>query len=67
MPMTFGQATTLIGNKIGTLWERLQQPGQAVDRIISKVMELVAWLNTDHGTAFLDSIASGRHRDRSAA
>lgn len=59
MPMTFGQATTLIGNKIGTLWERLQQPGQAVDRIISKVMELVAWLNTDHGTAFLDSIASG--------
>lgn len=59
MTMTFGQATTLIGNKIGTLWERLQQPGQAVDRIISKVMELVAWLNTDHGTAFLDSIASG--------
>lgn len=59
MPMTFGQATTLIGNKIGTLWERLQQPGQAVDRIISKVMELVARLNTDHGTAFLDSIASG--------
>ena len=59
MPMTFGQATTLIGNKIGTLWERLQQPGQAVDRIISKVMDLVAWLNTDHGTAFLDSIASG--------
>lgn len=59
MPMTFGQATTLISNKIGTLWERLQQPGQAVDRIISKVMELVAWLNTDHGTAFLDSVASG--------
>ncbi len=58
MPVTFGQATTLINNKITTLWERLQQPGQAVDRIIQKVMELVAWLNTDHGTAFLDSVAN---------
>lgn len=59
MPITFGQAATVIGNKFTVLRERLLQPGQAFDRIIQKASEVADYLDTAQGTAMLDNIAGG--------
>ncbi|MDL2217378.1 tape measure protein [Christensenellaceae bacterium OttesenSCG-928-M15] len=59
MPVTFGQAMTLIGNKAGALRERLLEPGQALDRIVQKAIQLVDYLNTDQGMAVIDTIGNG--------
>jgi tape measure domain-containing protein len=57
MPVTFGQVTNLIGNKIGALRERLLQPGQAFDRIIQKASQVYDYLNTPQGMVMLDNMA----------
>ncbi|WP_283606488.1 tape measure protein [Faecalispora anaeroviscerum] len=59
MPMTFGQATTIMGNDMSQLMDYLSQPGHAVDILIQKIEEMTAYLNTPQGTAMVDNIAAG--------
>lgn len=59
MPVTFGQAKTVMGNDISQLMDYLSQPGQAVDIIIHKIEDLTAYLNTPQGAAMMQNIAMG--------
>lgn len=59
MPMTFGQGMTIIGNSYSQLLDKLSQPGEALNDIILRVQELIAWLDTADGQAFFDGIAIG--------
>lgn len=59
MPMTFGQAKTIMGNDVSQMMDYLSQPGQAVDIIIQKIEEMTAYLNTPEGSAFMTNIAAG--------
>lgn len=59
MPMTFGQATTILGNDVSQMMDYLSQPGHAVDIFIKKVEELTAYLNTPQGVGMMDNIAAG--------
>lgn len=59
MPVTFGQAMTLLENHVSSFMDRLSQPGQAVDILVGKLTELEEWANTVQGTAFFDGLAAG--------
>lgn len=59
MPVTFGQAKTVMGNDISQLMDYLSQPGQAVDVIIHKIEDLTAYLNTPQGAAMMQNVAMG--------
>lgn len=58
MPMTFGQAKNVIGNQVSQLMDYLSQPGQAVDRLITKLQELISYLGTPQGQQMITEIAS---------
>lgn len=59
MPMTFGQGMTVIENKISQLLNDLSKPGKALDNIIQKQKELIAWLDTPDGYRFFEGMAYG--------
>ncbi len=59
MPMTFGQAKTIMGNDVSQLMDYLSQPGHAVDVIIQKIEEMTAYLNTPQGATLMNDIAAG--------
>lgn len=59
MPMTFGQGMTVIENKISQLLNDLTKPGKALDNIIQKQKELIAWLDTPDGYRFFEGMAYG--------
>lgn len=59
MPMTFGQATTILGNDVSQMMDYLSQPGHAVDILIKKIEELTAYLNTPQGAGMMDNVAAG--------
>ncbi|EYE88265.1 hypothetical protein Q428_08680 [Fervidicella metallireducens AeB] len=59
MPMTFAQGMTIIGNQASELMDDLSQPGAALNTVILKVQELIAWLNTVDGQAFVNGLGIG--------
>ena len=59
MPMTFGQAKTVMGNDISQMMDYLSQPGHAVGILIQKIEDLTAYLNTPQGISMMDNIAAG--------
>nr|WP_319487238.1 tape measure protein [uncultured Caproiciproducens sp.] len=59
MPMTFGQATTIMGNDVSQMMDYLSQPGHAVDIVIKKIEEMTAYLNTPQGTVLMQNISAG--------
>ena len=58
MPMTFSQGVTIIGNKTSELINRLSEPGQVLDRILAKTMQLIDWLNTADGQVFVANLTN---------
>ncbi len=58
MPATFGQNMDVIGNKWSDLLDRLSQPGQAFDVVLTKVEQLITWLDTADGTVFLNNVTA---------
>lgn len=59
MPVTYGQAMTVMGNHWSQFLDRMSQPGQAIDRLLQKIQQLVAWLDTADGQMLFNGIATG--------